>query len=225
MFQWVTVYGVLSIIPEHSEHYTKELLLLLLLLLILAYWSFLCLTIKRLSLSRQTTLVWKENVLEKSTPGILLSLFVFLSPAWVWQAKLFKVNTGSVLQKISGLVARQNLDQRKQACFMSTSLGHCIPGAAPAGLVLSGRQGLDLGALHPSGSFSRVAQDESPLSPTTSWPGHYGSYVPELDTQATTRDGVQKWYWAMSGEIRGPQGTRKEEKPPGKCVRSQQKSG
>lgn len=74
---------------------------------------------------------------------------------------------------------------------MPTSLGHCIPGAAPAGLVLSGRQGLDLGALHLSGFFSRVTQDESSLSLTTSWPGHYGSYVPELDTQAT-RDGIQK---------------------------------
>lgn len=56
--------------------------------------------IEKLSLSRQTTFVWKENVPERSTAGVPFSLFVFPSPAGAWQAELFRVNTGSRPQKM-----------------------------------------------------------------------------------------------------------------------------
>lgn len=45
-----------------------------------------------------------------------------------------------------------------------------------------------------SGPFSGVTWDESPLSLTISWPGHYDSQARELDTQ---RWGPQESRWAV----------------------------
>lgn len=85
------------------------------------------------------------------------------------------------------------LDRRKQACFMLTRPGRCVPGAAPAGWTTpaGGASVCNLITCAVC-SLSGVAWGESPLSFTTSWPGHYDSQAFELDIQAATRGGVGK---------------------------------
>lgn len=99
----------------------------------------------------------------------------------MWQAKLYEVNTGSVLSDNirldSTAKARQTalLDRRKQAGFMLTSPGHGVPAAAQWG-----RTSPVCGwGLHPG------AHHLCCLILSLVWPGmshHYQSPPPSLDT-------------------------------------------
>ena len=51
---------MLDIIHEYSENYVKKRIIVIIISLLIVFLS----AIKRLSLARQTSLVWKENVLE-----------------------------------------------------------------------------------------------------------------------------------------------------------------
>lgn len=52
---------MLDMIHEYSEHYVKKRIIVIIISLLIVFLS----AIKRLSLARQTSLVWKENVLER----------------------------------------------------------------------------------------------------------------------------------------------------------------
>lgn len=125
---------MLSVISEYSEHYVekKRLIVIVIGLLIISLSL-----VKRLSLSRQTTLVWRENVLERIPQASLFPCLCSLPLHGFGEAVQNKHRSSAPENIRLGITAKARhtslLDRKKQACFMLTWPGHCVPGAALAG--------------------------------------------------------------------------------------------
>lgn len=159
--------------------------------------------IKRLRLSRQITLVWKENVLESGTTGVPFSVFVLPSAVWVWQVKLFKVNTGSVPQKIPSEAARPRPDQ--QHCWTGGSrLAWCRPHQVTASRGLPSR-------VRPPW---RVGLSPVLSGPFLVWLGMthcYHSSLPGLDIMIHRFLNLTSRWWQEVGSERKQVGSRRQQ--------------